>query len=164
MFARTHKFHQLFNTRGRSGLTNRDPLHLPTHCVSFRKNPTHQTGPWKSCTFSNSSVFGVSVSFIASLLSSAFLIEIRAKLPAAHVARPLQPGSRFFLNGAGGIHAPHDAQRVHEVCDGGVLPVPRLPQVQDVLRRARLRSEVIDVSEGENTQSRNRSSPFGQKS
>ena len=58
-----------------------------------------------------------------------------------------EPGRdpEFLLDERGGVHASHDPERVHEIRDGRVLAVPRLPQIQDVLRRTHLRREIVDV-------------------
>jgi len=59
----------------------------------------------------------------------------------------LEPGgdAEVGLNERGGVHASHHTQRVHEIRDGRVVAMSRLPQVQDVLRRTQLRREIVYV-------------------
>ena len=58
-----------------------------------------------------------------------------------------EPGgdAEVGLNERGGVHASHHTQRVHEIRDGRVVAMSRLPQVQDVLRRTQLRREIVYV-------------------
>lgn len=49
------------------------------------------------------------------------------------------------LQDVGGVGPSHHPEDVQEIREGGGLPVPRLPQVQDVLRRAGLAGEVVQV-------------------
>lgn len=45
----------------------------------------------------------------------------------------------------GRVLAAHDAQNVQEVRHRARFAMPRLPKVENVLRRARLRREIVDV-------------------
>ena len=73
----------------------------------------------------------------------------RRLYPAATWRRPaaLQPGTHLLLDDGGGVLPTHHPQRVHEVGERSLVLMARVPQVEDVLRRTRLRRKVVDVPE-----------------
>lgn len=57
----------------------------------------------------------------------------------------LEPSAKLSFENRCSIGSSHDPEMIEQVRDRAGFPMSRLPQVQNVLRRACLRREVIDI-------------------
>lgn len=73
-----------------------------------------------------------------SLTAGETLLEIRFSVYS-------EPRAELRLQNRGGVGSAHYSKMVQQICHRRRFPVPRLPQIEDMLGRAGLSREIIDV-------------------